>query len=299
MYDRNVPNEYHTRIAVEKPAVDNALYLGKGISAPILFLGIGHACGDESRLLTKILTGSRTTFSHIPGELVDEYPQTVGRDTLLVTAVQARNNARVVFGGSLDMFSNEYFAASVTIGSGKNKKTYDKSGNEDFCRELSKWNFQERGLLRATQLKHKKQSSNEWQPSAYRIKDDIEFSIFVEEYDGSKQKWVPFKTSDLQLEFRMIDPYIRTTLKHNGKGLYRTKFKVPDVYGVFKFQIIYHKLGYSNLEIEQQVSVHPYRHNQFERFIDVAYPYYASCFANFVAFFILGIVFLYGDHGKK
>lgn len=295
-YDISEANDFHTRIAV-KPAVDSALYLGKGPSAPILFRGIGHASGAESRLLTKILTGSESTFSHVPGEPVEDYPQTVGSDTLLVTAVQARNNARIVFSGSLDMFSNKYFLAPVTVRA--TKKSFTKSGNEDFCRELSIWNFQERGLLRATKLQHKKQNSDQLRPSSYRVKDEIEFSIVVEEYDGSTQKWIPFKTKDLQLEFRMIDPYIRTTLKHNGKGLYKTKFIIPDVYGVFKFQISYNKLGYSNLQVEEQVSVHPYRHNQFARFINVAYPYYASCFANFVAFFILGIVFLYGNNGSK
>lgn len=299
LYDSSNTNEYHTRIAIEKAAVDSKLFLGDGISAPILFEGIGHASGDENRLLTKILTGAQSTFSHIPGEMVDDYPQTVGSDTLLVTAIQTRNNARVVFSGSLAMFSNEYFIAPVTVGPAANKKVYTKSGNEDFCKELSTWNFHERALLRATSLKHKKQNSDELNPSGYRVKDEIEFSIVVEEYDGATQKWVPFKTKDLQMEFRMIDPYIRTTLKHKGKGLYKTKFMVPDVYGVFKFQITYHKLGYSNLEIEQQVSVYPYRHNEFERFINVAYPYYASCFANFVAFFVLGIVFLYADYSEK
>lgn len=298
-YDRSSQNEYHTRIAVENPAVDSAIYLGKGLSAPILFRGIGHATGKESRLITPILTGSQTTYSHVPGEPVDDYPQTVGSDTLLVTAVQARNNARVVIAGSLDMFSNEYFMASVTIGSGDNEKKYPRSGNQEFCRELSIWNFQERGLLRASKLQHKKKGSKESNPSSYRVKDEIEFSIVIEEYDGSQQKWVPYVTKDLQLEFRMLDPYIRTKLKHKGGGLYTKKFMVPDVYGVFKFQIGYHKLGYGNLDIEQQVSVLPYRHNQFERFINVAYPYYASCFGNFVAFFLLGIVFLYGDHSKK
>jgi len=294
-YDKSSLNEDHTRIVIENLAVDAKIFLGKGLSAPILFRGIGHASGAESRLLTKILTGSETTFSHVPGEPIEEYPQTVGSDTLLVTAIQARNNARVVFSGSLDMFSNKYFSIPVTLGD----KTYKKSGNEDFCRELSIWNFQERGLLRASGLKHRKQNSKVWNPTDYRIKDDIEFSIVVEEYDGSKNKWVPFNTNDLQLEFRMIDPYIRTTLKHKGKGLYKTKFTIPDVYGVFKFQIGYHKLGYSNLDVEKQISVHPFRHNEFERFINVAFPYYASCFANFVAFFLLGIVFLYGHDKRK
>lgn len=37
----------------------------------------------------------------------------VGTNTLLIAALQARNNARVVFVGSLDFFSDQFFQASV------------------------------------------------------------------------------------------------------------------------------------------------------------------------------------------
>ena len=36
-----------------------------------------------------------------------QYPHAVGKGTVLVAAMQARNNARVVFSGSIDMFSDE------------------------------------------------------------------------------------------------------------------------------------------------------------------------------------------------
>lgn len=45
-----------------------------------------------------------------------QYPHAVGKNTLLVAALQARNNARVVFLGSLDFFSDEFFTASVQSG---------------------------------------------------------------------------------------------------------------------------------------------------------------------------------------
>lgn len=40
--------------------------------------------------------------------------ENVGRDTLLVSAIQARNNARAVFSGSMELFSNQYFTAQLT-----------------------------------------------------------------------------------------------------------------------------------------------------------------------------------------
>jgi len=101
---------------------------------------------------------------------------------------------------------------------------------------------------------------------------------------------------DVQIEFVMIDPYLRLNLQTDGKGRFTSKFQIPDVYGVFKFRLQYHKLGWSNVDLEQQVSVHPYRHDQFERFLDVAYPYYLSTICNMVAFFLFGIIFLYNTY---
>lgn len=51
-----------------------------------------------------------------------QYPHAVGKNTLLVAALQARNNARVVFLGSLDFFSDEFFTANVQ--SGMSNKQY-------------------------------------------------------------------------------------------------------------------------------------------------------------------------------
>ena len=42
-----------------------------------------------------------------------------------------------------------------------------------------------------------------------------------------------------------------------------------------------------------QVSVRPFRHNEFERFLVAAYPYYSSVFSTMAAFFLFGFAFLY------
>jgi len=262
-------------------------------TSPILYSGIGHAYSgsnaDSSPLLYKVLTGSSTTYSHTPSQRVKTYPQSAGTDTLLVTGLQTRNNGRVVFSGSLDLFSNKFFSSRVMV-NGKS----EKSGNEEFAVELSKWNFQGRGLLRAYGLTHRlADRSGQVNPLTYRVKDQIEFSVTIEEYDVSTNTWLPFIGSDVLLDFVMIDPYLRLYLKHDNKGHFSTKFQLPDVYGVYKFVIHYQKLGYTFLDLTQQVSVHPFRHNEFERFIDVAFPYYASAFSMMAAFFIFGFVFLY------
>ena len=71
------------------------------------------------------------------------------------------------------------------------------------------------------------------------------------------------------------------------------RMKVPDVYGVFKFVINYHRLGYSSIQESWQVSVRPFKHNEYERFLAPAYPYYASAFSMMTGFFVLSFYFLY------
>jgi oligosaccharyltransferase complex subunit beta len=124
----------------------------------------------------------------------------------------------------------------------------------------------------------------------YRIKDDIVFSLVIEEL--TDEGWQPFKENDVQLEFRMLDPYLRQFVKHDGKGNYSLEFKIPDVYGVFKFRILHRREGLSVLDVERQVSVRPFRHNEYERFIVAASPYYTSAFTMMAAFFVFSVVFL-------
>ncbi|EDL80873.1 rCG30980, isoform CRA_d [Rattus norvegicus] len=56
-------------------------------------------------------SSSMTTLSSFPRRW--KYPHAVGRNTLLIAGLQARNNARVIFSGSLDFFSDAFFNSAV------------------------------------------------------------------------------------------------------------------------------------------------------------------------------------------
>lgn len=56
---------------------------------------------------------------------------------------------------------------------------------------------------------------------------------------------------------------------------------------------MYRREGYTVLESDTQVSVRPFRHNEYERFIVPAYPYYISVFTMMIGFFLFGFVYLY------
>lgn len=95
------------------------------------------------------------------------------------------------------------------------------------------------------------------------------------------------------MEFVRLDPHIRTTLKSDGNGKFSTTFKVPDVYGVFTFKVEYNRKGYGYLNSITRVPVRPFRHNEYERFIDAAYPYYAGSFSMMAGLFVFSWFFLY------
>jgi hypothetical protein len=40
------------------------------------------------------------------------------------------------------------------------------------------------------------------------------------------EAWVPYKANDMQLEFVMLDPYVRKGMTHDNKGTFTGQFKV-------------------------------------------------------------------------
>lgn len=83
----------------------------------------------------------------------------------------------------------------------------------------------------------------------------------------------------------MLDPYIRINLKPTASmDALDAEFQLPDVYGTFTLRVIYKRAGYSFVVSQDLVAVRPFRHNEYERFIATAYPYYASAASVMLAF---------------
>eukprot|EP00026_Physarum_polycephalum_P009024 Phypoly_transcript_09134.p1 GENE.Phypoly_transcript_09134~~Phypoly_transcript_09134.p1 ORF type:complete len:441 (+),score=85.61 Phypoly_transcript_09134:55-1323(+) len=287
-FDHSDFDGHHSAIIADDFIQNAPLFLGNKKLAPVLFRGIGQDV-RESPLNYRILTASGSAFSgRIDGKA--STPKLLGKKNVLVSALQARNGARVVVSGSLALFSDAFFGAKVQKYSVDGKENSVQSGNQDFSVELSKWVFAEKGVLRYRDIFYTKPNPNV-NPNVYTIKDQIHFSIVIEErVDG---KWVPYKADDVQLEFIMLDPYVRTNLKHDGKGTYSTSFQLPDVYGVFTFKVDYQRPGYTPLTAISRIPVRPFRHDQYERFIGSAFPYYAGAFSMLGGLFVFSVVFLY------
>lgn len=301
-----------------KNAIDSKPILGafngKAQANPVVFRGVGQKIAKESILALPVLRGNPSTYSFFPNKAVGETPESMGPQTVLVSAVQGRNNARVVISGSLDLFSNDFFGAELTSSGGV-------AGNRLFAQEVSKWGFREAGVLRFRDITHHRKDGTppelilheKERPDlpvtlypdpeitrnslVYRIKDEIVYSMVVEEFVNGE--WKPFHADDMQMEFVMLDAYVRKTLTADEKGKFACIFTAPDSYGVFKFRVLYRRLGYSVLHAETQVSIRPFKHNEYERFIFAAYPYYTSAFSATVALFVFSIFFLFASEEKK
>eukprot|EP00817_Percolomonadidae_sp_ATCC50343_P006027 CAMPEP_0117423992 /NCGR_PEP_ID=MMETSP0758-20121206/4507_1 /TAXON_ID=63605 /ORGANISM="Percolomonas cosmopolitus, Strain AE-1 (ATCC 50343)" /LENGTH=362 /DNA_ID=CAMNT_0005207517 /DNA_START=162 /DNA_END=1247 /DNA_ORIENTATION=- len=236
----------------------------------IMYKGVAMTNANKSPLVVPILTGSKT--SYVLAEDEQEAPVAIGEEAMLVAGVQGRNGARITVIGSMDMVSDSFYDKQAT-------------GNNAFGQELFLWATGQRGILRHRQVKHHVVGETT-EKYMYTINENITYSVIVEEYDQTKGGWIPYVANDLQLEFIMLDPYVRTSLNHIDAGRYESTFQVPDTYGVFKFKVDYRRAGYSYLIFNNKQTVRPYRMDQYDRFIPAAYPYYVSMFSAFIGFFI-------------
>merc|ERR1712020_430724 len=285
-FDTNLDGGKHTLIVAD-PAdlINSAPIVGdKKAISPILYEGTGLIVDQENPLVLEILTASSTAYSHNPDLPITEYPHAVGKQTVLVAGLQARNNARVIFSGSLDFFSDEFFTAQVETGG---KKV--ASGNAALAKALTDWCFKQSGVLKVESITHHKEGETS-PPAHYTIKDEAVYTIVVKEL--VKGEWVAFDGKDMQMEFVRIDPFVRVTME-NKAGHMIAKFKVPDTYGVYQFKVNYNRVGLSRLSTADQISVIPLRHDKYERFIGQAYPYYASAFSMMAGVFVFSLVFLH------
>lgn len=280
--------DHTTIVASPKNLIDSEIIVGSKNIKPLLYRGTGILADRENPLVLPLLTADYTAYSYVPDVPIKEYPHAVGKGTILLAALQARNNARIVFSGSLYFFSDEAIMSQVKkVGEAQ---VHEKSGNLNVVNAISKWVFKEAGEIRVKSVKHHKEGEKE-APGSYTITDPVVYTIEVEQLiDG---RWQSFVSSDIQLEFVRIDPFVRLTLKSVGGGKYQAKFKIPDVYGVYQFKIDYDRVGLTRLYSTTQVSVRPLQHTQYERFIPCAYPYYASAFSMMFGVFFFSFVFLY------
>ncbi|GAA5973254.1 hypothetical protein JCM8115_006563 [Rhodotorula mucilaginosa] len=272
-YNRDLDSGSHTVLTVPvneapSPFISAATRAGP----PVIYHGGGHAAGPHP-MLTTLLRASPSAISAAAGsEGPPEGARMIGSQHALVSAFQARNNARVAFSGSVDFFSDEYLESPEV--------EKPKYGNAGFAKDLAKWTFQQTGQLQIGSFKHRLADSTET-PAMYTVKTDmhVELEIVASE---------PYDANDLQLEFTMLDPHLRLPIPVTpaAGNLLRgeTRFTIPDRHGVFKLELDHRRPGWSSIHEALAVPVVPPRHDEYDRFIVGAIPYYGGATSVTVAF---------------
>lgn len=270
-----------TPFAKEKTASD---------ASAVVFRGAGATLFKDNELVQPLIWGSGSSFGRPASRTrtpLSKVPRVAGSGSLLAAAVCTRAGSRGTWFGSIDALSDEIMQ---TAG----------GGHAEAMKRLVQWAVSDTGVLRVTRVAHGRVADGgakgEGGPADYRVKDVIEFMIQVEIWDGNSGKWVGFQTDDIQVEFIMMNPWVRTRLHltNASLGIYKAKIQVPDQIGVYKFKVEYVRRGVSPIFLEKVIPVRPYLHNEYERFIHMASPYYASAFSMLAGVFLMGLALLYG-----
>jgi len=280
-FNEELDDGTHTSISIQPNQLLDAPKIVGSKSGSITFEGVGMKLDESNQLVFPIAVGSPSAYSWYPEEEINEYPLAIGNELVLVAGLQARNNARIVVSGSLAMFSDAFLAGN--------------DAQQEFTKSVILWATKNSGVLRSTDMTHYRVGETDT-PSYYTINEQIRFQIKIEELVAGE--WVPFDQNDVQVDYHRLDPFVRRTMDNNN-GIFSTEFKLPDTYGVFQFRINYKKIEYTSIELESQLSVRPLRHDQYERFISSAYPYYFSAFSMMIGVSLLSFVVLYHSDDKK
>ncbi|GAA5912928.1 hypothetical protein JCM5296_002528 [Sporobolomyces johnsonii] len=283
-YDVALDDGSHSTIVVPLAAApDPFVSAATRAGPPILYRGAAHAIG-RLPLLTPILHAPSTSYSSDPDSALEDV-RLAGTAAGLVTAFQARNNARVTFVGSTDIFTDSLIHAPVELPG--SAASYPQSGNLAFLEDLTRWTFHETGVIHATAVEHRS-AGEAINPSSYRVGNELSYAIDIAS-SGT------YPDDDFQLEFTMLDPHLRLPLRRTAAtsgqtARYETNFTIPDRHGVFTMRVDHRRPGWTNIEAKTVVSVTPPRHDEYDRFIQGALPYYGgalSVSAAFVMFVVL------------
>ncbi|KAK6201383.1 oligosaccharyl transferase beta subunit precursor [Scheffersomyces amazonensis] len=239
---------------------------------------------SNNELLFPIIQGSATSFTAKSGieKITEDTTWTYGGQGFLAIGFQALNNARVTWVGSESLVTDE----------------------------LTNWTFQKRDVLKLRFTEHVNNAEpSKPNPTLYRIKDQAIYTVGVSELiDG---KWVPYEVKSpedqLQLSFKMLDPYQRLNLEPLGPVAategsedldafaYFVNFTVPDHHGMFTFELDYKRVGLTYLENKQVVTVRHLANDEFKRSWDISnsWLYAASAALVIVAWFLFVVNYIY------
>jgi oligosaccharyltransferase complex subunit beta len=279
---------------------------------------VGQSLGNASPLLAPIVSAPSTAYtynSQDSNEALEDLFAT-GDQISLVSAFQARNNARFTVLGSAEALEDKWFDATVQLPGSGQKAT--KTNNKAFVQKLTQWTFKELGVLKVGKIHHWLNEGAQkgahkrgdltgvdLDPSIYRIKNDVHYSIELSEW--LINEWRPFSPvpgDELQLEFSMLSPFHRLNLKSTSttanSTTYSADFKLPDQHGIFNFFVEYRRPFYTNVEEKRTVTVRHFAHDEWPRsfVISGAYPWISGIWVTVAGWLAFVALWLYSKPSK-
>lgn len=302
------------------PVTGPAPMVGAAEGGIVAFRGTGFTVAPAAKTVWPSLVAPAAAVSSAAA--TSGKPAAAGAALALVVGAQTRANARFLVSGSADVFSDAA-AGPVTACAGGDATP---TANAAFAVATLAWAFNEAGSLVASPLRHsladpKKAAAH---PSGnptregdapYRITDAVTVALDVAERTpgGGLRPYAP--VDDVQVEFTMMDPHVRTFLNPVAAGVERNAtapaltastpdprfatlaatFTAPDVYGIFKLALHHARPGWSFVDEETLAPLRPFNHDEYDRFLPAAAPYYTAAASVSVAFFVACAVALWSE----
>lgn len=295
---------------------------------PAVLRGAGFTVSPSAVGVWPLVVAPTTGFSTAGPPTNPATPAPAGAALVLAAAVQTRGAAggRAVVVGSEDLFDAELGGRDGAAVSPSDGGPAAPPANGALAAAAAAWALGDAGRLRCSRLRHRLAPGTPAASAAapaphragdapYRIGDTIQVALDIERAVPVKSgggggggartiAWVPHDARDVQAEYTMLDPHVRATLAPPGGSVaeddafignatFSAVLRAPDVYGAFKLTVEYARPGWSFLSEAAPAPLRPFRHDEYDRFLPAAYPYYAAAASTMVAFFAATAVSLY------
>lgn len=214
----------------------------------------GAALLSNNENVFPVLRGSKTSVTKVADDEVvtSGNTWTFGEQGFPAVSFQALNNARLSWVGSESLLFPE----------------------------LIEWTLNKRNVLALNFLQHfRNDRPDKINTTIYKVNDQMIYMVGVSEFVNGK--WIPYEVKDkedqLQLEFTMLNPYVRLNMlplgptvssenaSENDMFIYYSNFTIPDQYGVFTLNLDYRRYGLSYLSDKTVVTVRHLANYEYKR----------------------------------
>eukprot|EP00040_Diaphanoeca_grandis_P044170 m.11504 g.11504 ORF g.11504 m.11504 type:complete len:429 (+) comp8836_c0_seq2:84-1370(+) len=254
------PTLFKTNNSIKYAAIGGEHGAGRGV----LFRGIGMSSDPQNEFVMDMLFASKTAYSYRPTDTVEDYPFGIGESTLLVGGLQARNNARVVVSGSLDLFGDDLMADT-------------RGSNQDFVTALVGWGLGSSGRLSASQITVSPQGN-------HMVGDEMTICVEVTSANPTDSP-KPFVTKeDIFIVLKKLQVITRHPVDLRGSSLC-AQIEAPNEAGVYTISVLHRQRDYSLFTQQTQVTIRP-------RMMSEESSFYTFVFSSLVGTTIFYIVYI-------